>query len=187
MKSLIQISAVLTICCVTEVFAEEISTSDIPTWVLNPSMENGLAAVDCVQFSGNISADSKLAAANARHALSLQIETRIEGIDEVYESRVANNNSTQSQTKFSSVSKQITKQSVTGSQIVKSDIVKIAGKNYFCSLATLNPANTKYLFEQVATEAKPNLDKQDKHNLYEEFKAQQVVDEKQRVLELIDN
>lgn len=145
------------------------SKTSIPTWVLNPSVDDGIAAVDCVKFSGNVSVDAKLASSNARLALSQQIETRVEGLDETFDSRISNDDATRVETKFSSHSKQATKQVLGGSKILRSDVVNISGKDYFCSMATLDPKNSKSLFEDIVSKSKGTMDETLKEELLEQF------------------
>jgi hypothetical protein len=166
-------ASLLTACGSTpkEEKAEVKSSINIPQWVLNPVVEDGIAAADCVKFSGNMSVDSKMAAANARIALAQQIETRVEGLDKTYQNRTDANDDITVGGTFSSVSKQLTKQTLSGSRVVKSDIVKIAGKDHFCSLMTLSPETTKELFSKIVTESKRKVNPQDEKFLYQEFKA----------------
>ena len=106
-----------------------------------------------------------------RLALAQQIETRIEGLDKTFANRVDANDKTTVGSTFSSVSKQLTKQTLRGSRVVKADIVDIAGKDYFCALTTLSPELTKTLFQDLVKETKLKIDPQDEQFLYQEFKA----------------
>lgn len=163
-----------------DVFAA--SQPPIPNWVLNPSVSNGIAAVDCVKFSGNVSVDAKLASSNARLALSQQIETRVEGLDETFDARFSTGDSTRVETKFSSHSKQATKQVLGGSKILRSDVVTISGKDYFCSMAILDPKNTQSLFEELVTKTKGTVDESIKGELLGQFQQTEV--EKSKPLQL---
>lgn len=166
---------------------ESIDTSSIPPWVLNPVVDDGLAAVDCVAFSGNVSVDAKLASSNARLALSQQIETRVEGVDETFDSRESQNGKTEISTKFSSVSKQITNQILSGSKILRSDVVNIGGENFFCSLASLNPTKTKALFNTIVDKSNNDLQPQLKEELYQQFKAGRMPDLEQQLKNVTDS
>ncbi|KAF7786542.1 hypothetical protein PRUB_a1145 [Pseudoalteromonas rubra] len=124
-----------------------------------------------MKFSGNISIDQKMAVANARLALAQQIETRIEGLDKTFSNRTDANEETTVGATFSSVSKQLTKQTLNGSRVIKADVVEIGGKDYFCALTTLSPALTKTLFKDLVKESKKQINPQDEQFLYQEFKA----------------
>lgn len=149
-----------------------IAHASIPAWVLNPNVKQGLAAVDCVEFSGSISIDAKLASSNARLALAQQINTQVSSVDETYDSRVSAGKDTKINSRFSSISKQITKQSLTGSKITQSDIVKISGKDYFCSMAVLSQAKTEQLFNELVKKSNLKLDKSTQAQLETKFKQQ---------------
>lgn len=165
------IAGMLSACSSTSDNSASSSRVNVPDWVLNPVVENGIAAADCIKYSGNISIDQKMAVANARLALAQQIETRIEGLDKTFANRVDANDKTTVGSTFSSVSKQLTKQTLRGSRVVKADIVDIAGKDYFCALTTLSPELTKTLFQDLVKETKLKIDPQDEQFLYQEFKA----------------
>ncbi|TLX46620.1 hypothetical protein C1E24_13245 [Pseudoalteromonas phenolica] len=164
-------AGMLSACSSTSDNTASSSRVNVPDWVLNPVVENGIAAADCIKYSGNISIDQKMAVANARLALAQQIETRIEGLDKTFANRVDANDKTTVGSTFSSVSKQLTKQTLRGSRVVKADIVDIAGKDYFCALTTLSPELTKTLFQDLVQETKLKIDPQDEQFLYQEFKA----------------
>ncbi|WP_440055850.1 hypothetical protein ACSLBF_06795 [Pseudoalteromonas sp. T1lg65] len=165
------IVSILSACSSTQDDAASSPRVNIPEWVLNPTIEDGIAAADCVSYSGNISIDQKMAVANARLALAQQIETRIEGLDKTFSNRTDANDETTVGGTFSSVSKQLTKQSLSGSRVLKADVVDISNKDYFCALVTLSPEQTKELFKDLVKESKRSIDPQDEKFLYQEFKA----------------
>jgi hypothetical protein len=143
--------------------------ASIPMWVLNPTSDDGIAAVSCVQFSGNLSSDAKLASANVRLALSQQIATRVIGMDEVYESRNSVDQNTTISTNFSSVSKQETKQLLKGVNVAKTDLVDIMGQTHLCALAVLEPARTKSFFNELLKQSGVDVSADEKSALYREL------------------
>lgn len=163
--------SVLAACGSTQQGTTSSVGSNIPDWVLNPLVENGIAATDCVKFSGNLSVDSKMAAANSRVALAQQIQTKVEALDKTYSSRTDANEETTVGTTFSSVSKQITNQTLSGARVIKTDIVSIAGKDHVCSLMELNPTATENLFAALVEKAGKKINPEDQQFLYQEFKA----------------
>ncbi len=166
MKKKINIAIVLSICfCTANVFA-----STIPEWISNPTIKDGLASVDCVKFSGNWSSASKLSSANARIALAQQIEVKVESLDQTYDSRHSDQDDIILSTKFSSVSKQFTQQVLSGSRIVKTEIVTISGNEYYCALATLDPSKTKHTFELIVKATDKKLEPELETELFEQFK-----------------
>lgn len=166
MKKKINTAIVLSMCfCTANVFA-----STIPEWISNPTIKDGLAAVDCVKFSGNWSSASKLSSANARIALAQQIEIKVESLDQTYDSRHSDQDAIILSTKFSSVSKQFTQQVLSGSRIVKTEIVTISGNEYYCALATLDPSKTKHTFELIVKATDKKLEPELETELFEQFK-----------------
>jgi hypothetical protein len=144
---------------------------NIPDWVLNPTIENGLAASDCTKFSGNMSVDSKVAVANARLALAQQISVQVQGLDKTYARRTDTNEETSVGSNFSSVSKQITQQNLSGALVKKVDIVNILNAEHLCAQVTLAPSETEALFEKLVVGSQQTINAKDKTFLYEEFKA----------------
>ena len=181
------VAGMLSACSSTSDSTASSSRVNVPDWVLNPVVENGIAAADCIKYSGNISIDQKMAVANARLALAQQIETRIEGLDKTFANRVDANDKTTVGSTFSSVSKQLTKQTLRGSRVVKADIVDIAGKDYFCALTTLSPELTKTLFQDLVKETKLKIDPQDEQFLYQEFKAFKAEQDLEKEIERLTN
>lgn len=151
---------------------EPTSNSNLPSWVLNPVVEDGIAAADCVKSSGNFSVDQKMAASNSRIALAQQLNSKVEALEKNYQSRTDSNEELTTGTTFTSVAKILTQQTLTGSRVVKADIIEIAGKQHFCALMTLSPSATKTLFDEIITQSKRKVNPQDEKFLYQEFKAQ---------------
>ena len=165
------IATAISACSSTEKVEEPSPSANIPSWVLNPIVEDGISATDCVKFSGNMSVDKKMATANSRLSLAQQIGIRVEGLDKTYLNRVDANDDTTVGSNFSSVSKQLTQQKLNGSRVVKSDIVRILGKDHFCVLTTLSPTATTELFEAIMKQSQRLINPQDEKFLYQEFKA----------------
>jgi len=180
-------TSLLTACSSTEPEVKESLTANIPSWVLNPVVEDGIAATDCVKYSGNLSIDQKMATANGRLSLAQQIETRVEGLDKTYSNRTDSNNEMTTGSSFSSVSKQLTKQTLIGSRAIKSDIVDIGGKQHFCVLTTLSPPATKELFDAIVQGSERSVNPQDEKFLYQEFKAHKAEINLEKEIERLTN
>ncbi len=153
---------------------EETSVGDIPEWILNPNIEDGIAVSDCVLFSGNMSIDRKQAIAQARVLLAAEIETRVKGLDETYQDKVQVNNESTSGSTFASVSQQITEQTLVGAKAIKTDIVDISGKDNLCVLVGMQSGETRDLYEKLVKASNKNLSPQDDDVLYQEFKAERA-------------
>lgn len=188
-KSLLAASVVLALsaCSSSDKGYESAIADDIPQWVLNPSIENGLAASDCIKFSGNLSVDRKAAIANARLALAQQIDVQVQGLEKTYARRTDTNEETITGSNFSSVSKQITNQKLSGAVIKNVDVVKIFDKDHMCALVTLAPAETQALFDEIMGASGREISAQDKGFLYEEFKAFKAEQDLDKALESLTN
>ncbi|KPU83600.1 hypothetical protein JI57_00780 [Psychromonas sp. PRT-SC03] len=156
---------------------EETSVGDIPSWILNPQVEEGIAVTECVLFSGNMSIDKQQALANARTALAQRIETRVSALDKSYREKIEVKTGVQSGSTFSSVSKLVTEQVLVGTTPLKMDITKIAGKDNLCVLMGIGESSTKVLFENLVKKADRPLNANQEDVLYQEFKAKRANDE----------
>jgi len=156
---------------------EETSVGVIPSWILNPQVEDGIAVSECVLFSGNVSIDKQQALANARTSLAQRIETRVSAMDKSYRDKVEVASGVESGSTFSSVSKQITQQTLVGTTPLKMDVVKIAGKDNLCVLMAIGQQSTKAIFDELIGKAERPMTANEKDVLYAEFKAQRAEDQ----------
>ena len=188
-RTLLTSVAVVVIAGCNTVAEKSASTpvSNLPALTLNPNTSEGIAATDCVKFSGNLSIDKKLATANSRLALAQQIETRIEGLEKTYSNRTDANDDTTVGTSFSSVSKQLTKQKLQGSRLIKSDIVNISGIDHFCVLTALEPNQTKSLFNDILKQSQRTINPADEKFLYQEFKAKKAENDLDQEIKKLTN
>lgn len=148
--------------------------SNIPSWVTSPKIEGGIAAADCVKFSGNMSIDQKMSAANARVALAQQINTRVEALEKSYQSRNDIDNATEVGTSFTSVSTQVTNESLSGARVERAEIVNIAGTDNFCTLMALTPSATDDLLNQIVDSSGRKLSTKEQRKLEQAFKVEQA-------------
>lgn len=173
--------AFLVACSSTPI--ETTSVGDIPSWILNPQVEEGIAVSECVLFSGNMSIDKQQAIANARTSLAQRIETRVSAMDKSYRDKVEVASGVESGSTFSSVSKQVTQQTLVGTTPIKVDITKIAGKDNLCVLVAIGQQSTKAVFDQLIDEAQRPMSAKQQDVLYEEFKAQRAEEQLDKELE----
>lgn len=155
----------------------------VPEWVLNPTVENGIAATDCVGWTGNMSIDRKQAIANARAAIAQQIQVKVQAMDKTYQRKTTADGETTTGSTFESVSKQVTEQSLNGAMPRKVDVVKIEGKKNLCAMVAFSPEDTRELFKEIVKASGENLDPQSERSLYEEFKAEKAQGEMQEALQ----
>ncbi|TEW56725.1 hypothetical protein E2R68_01395 [Psychromonas sp. RZ22] len=152
---------------------QETAIGTIPTWILNPQVEDGIAVSECVLWSGNMSIDKQQAMANARTSLAQRIETRVTAMDKTYRDKVESIAGTQSGSTFTSISKQITEQTLVGTSPMKTDVVKIADKDNLCVLVGIGQESTKAIFDELVKAADRPMSPGQKDTLYQEFKAKQ--------------
>ncbi len=144
MKRLFVISVFLTVCA---------CAADWPAWVLDPPTELGMAAGDCVPWSGSISLDRQQVAAHARLALAQQISVQIKGMDKTYAARVDNGQSPKLSTSFESTSQQTVDAALTGSRLSKVEVVDTPTGKFLCGLVTLAQDADKRIVRTVMQSA----------------------------------
>lgn len=165
--------ALLSACSSSEPTQQTV-LGEIPSWILNPQVEEGIAVSECVLWSGNMSIDKQQAIANARTSLAQRIETRVSALDKTYRDKVEVTSGVESGSTFSSVSKQVTQQTLTGTNPIKTDIVKIADKDNLCVLVAIGQASTKAIFDGLVNASERPMNAEQKDVLYQEFKAQRA-------------
>ena len=180
---LLSLSSVVFLAACSSTPVETTSVGDIPSWILNPLVEDGIAVSECVLFSGNMSIDKQQAIANARTALAQRIETRVSAMDKSYRDKVEVASGVESGSTFSSVSKQVTQQTLVGSSPIKTDITRIAGKDNLCVLVAIGQESTKDIFEKLVDEAQRPMTAKQKDVLYAEFKAHRAEEQLDKELE----
>lgn len=164
------VSAVFMTGCTTQQ-KDEKPNVDLPMWVINPTIEGGIASTECVRFTGDMSLDKAEAVALGRASLAKQIEVKVKAMDKTYQRKVKTKDGVAAGGVFESVSKQVAKQDLAGARAIKMDIVNIGGKKQWCVMVALDPALTEKLFKNIVKKSGANLDPQDEGVLYEEFKA----------------
>lgn len=151
--------------------------SELPQWVMNPTIEDGIAATDCVIWSGNFSTDKAQATALSRTSLAQQIETRVKALDKTYQEKIEVSSGVQTGSTFSSVSKQLTNQALQGSRVIKVDFAEFDGKKQLCAMVALGASSTKELFDELLNKAGKKVQPDQEQVLYQEFKAHKAQQE----------
>ncbi len=152
-------------------------TSSIPAWVLNPVIDDGIAATACVNFSGNMNIDKSQTVASARAGIAKQITVKVKAMDKTYARKTETGDKLVTSNVFESVSKQLAEQSLVGSRPEKVEIVDIAGKQQLCTMVTLKPEVTEKLFKDIVKNSGQQVAAQDEAILFEEFKAHKAQQE----------
>jgi hypothetical protein len=151
--------------------------AQLPSWVMNPVIEGGVAATECVPASGDLSLDKSEAIAKARATLVKQINVKVEAMDKTFQRKVKSKSGTTTGGTFESVSKQVAQEYLKGSRATKVQYVNIGDKRNLCTMVTLDPNTTKDLFNAIVKQSEKKLSPKDEEQLYEEFKAKKAQDE----------
>lgn len=158
-------------------------TDDIPEWVLNPSVDDGIAAATCVVWSGNLAIDKAQATSLSRTALAQQIETQVRALDKSYLDKVEVDSGTQSGSTFTQASKQLAEQTLVGSRVSRTEFAEFDGKKHLCVMTALGEPETKGLYEELLSQSGRKVTPSQKEVLYQEFKAQKAMEELDAELE----
>jgi hypothetical protein len=145
-----------------------------PDWVMNPTIEGGIAESTCVQSSGHFNIDRKQAIAEARQGLAQQIQSRVEAMDETYANRTTTEDGINAGGTFESVSRQVTEQNLSGAVPERVEMVKIGETTQLCAMVAMRPEQTRDLFNQLVAESGAELGAQDEKVLFQQFKAEQA-------------
>jgi hypothetical protein len=164
-------TVVLLSACAGGDVKEQAPVSNIPAWVLNPIIDDGLAATECVKWSGNMSIDKKQAVANARAGLVKQINIKVKAMDKTYARKTETQDKMVTSNVFESVSKQIAEQSLVGARPERVELVNIGDVQNLCAMVTLKPEKTQELLDSILAASEVTVSAQDKDILYEEFKS----------------
>lgn len=180
---LLSLSSVIFLAACSSTATESTSVGDIPSWILNPEIEDGIAVSECVLFSGNMSIDKQQAVANARTSLAQRIETRVSAMDKSYRDKIEVASGVESGSTFSSVSKQVTQQTLVGTNPIKTDITQIAGRDNLCVLVAIGQQTTKDIFDELVEASDRPMNANQKDVLYAEFKAHRAEEQLDAELE----
>jgi hypothetical protein len=159
------------------------STDSVPRWVLNPNVENALAAASCVPWSGNLSIDKAQSLAMARAEISQQINLKVSVLDKMYQRKLEADGKQNTGGTFEQVSKQISQQTLVNTKADKVEFAKIDGKKQICTLVTLSENKSDLLFEKLVNKSGAKIDPTSKAALYEEFRAKKATDELEKELQ----
>ncbi len=183
LKTALSLTVATTLAACSSSPSNEALNENIPDWVLNPSIEGGIAHSECVPSSNNMSIDKAQAVALSRVGLAQQISTKVKALDKTFQERVDVGDESVTGSTFSSVSKQLTNQMLVGAQPVKTSYANFNGKNQLCVMTALTPDKTKDLFNKLVSASERKLSPQDESVLYQEFKAYKAQQELDRELE----
>lgn len=143
---------------------------NMPKWVIDPVLDEGIASAVCVPSTGNLTTDRAKATAMGRAELAQQVDIRVKALDKTYQEKISD---VSPGSTFSSVSKQLTNSAVSGARVIKSTYAEFDGKKQLCVLSALESGATRALFQQLVSSSGQSLNTKQQQTLYEEFLATQ--------------
>lgn len=155
-------------------------SSQPPEWVINPKMEGGFAATECITDSGNLSLDRQIVVSKSRAEIAKQVELRVAAMDKTYtrlteeESSVGEVKTPKAralQTAFESVSKQIAEQTLSGLAPERVEYIEWNDRRQLCAMITLPKPKSREIFDRVMQAAQVPADAATQQALYQEFTA----------------
>ena len=155
----------------------------LPGWVVNPQVEQGLADVACVPWSGNMSIDREQATAMARNALINQIGLKGAVMTKTFAHKTDTTAGSNIGADFEASARQLAEAKLQGSRASKADLIQIDGKKQFCVMVTLQPQQTEQLFGQMVKASGAQLSSDDERVLFEQFRAYKAQQELERALQ----
>ena len=145
--------------------------SNVPEWILSPSIDDGIAESACVPWSGNLSIDKDEASHIARDRLAKQVELRAAGMTKAFADKTTTNKGLNTGTTFESVSRQIFDQTLSGTKPTKAGLFTIDQAKQFCVMVEISPENTEKLYQNIVSGANAQLGADDDAVLLQQFKA----------------
>jgi len=159
----------LTACGSTLETPDHEFNKNMPDWVINPDVKQGVASSVCVPSTGNLTTDRAKATAMGRAELAQQIDIRVKALDKTYQEKVSIAEGDAMGATFSSVSKQLTNQAVSGARVIKSSYAEFDGKRQLCVLSAIEAGETQKLFSSLVSSTGTKLQPELQQSLYQEF------------------
>lgn len=154
------------------------ASHQLPSWVLNPVVEDGFADTQCVSATADMNILKNKAVALARAEIAKQIDVSVKAMDKTYQNLTDTAQGSSSGSTFESVSKQVTQTNLSGSRAVKVEYLDFPDNTLkLCAMVTLSPALTKTLFDNLVTESSRDISPTNEAVLYQQFLAKKAQDE----------
>jgi len=166
--------ALLTACGGLSRKTTTVGVGQIPEWVAQPQVEQGIAVTECVPASNDFSMDRKEAVANARQSLAQQIRTKVRAMDKTYQRRVEAGDTSTSGSIFENVSKQLTEETLQGTDPEKIGYEKFNNQKQLCVMLSMGGNKMREFFKQLVERSDREIGPRDEEILYQEFKAEQA-------------
>lgn len=152
------------------------TTSNVPSWVYKPVIEDGLASVSCVNSVGKRSMDQRRAVAAGRAELANQLKTQAANLHESFERMSEANGKVVTGAVSEDVISTFADETLVGSRAIEFAYIEESGQKEFCTLVTLSANLHDELFNKVKKATGATVSAEDEAILYEEFRAQRALD-----------
>lgn len=154
--------------------------SQPPDWVINPKIEGGFAATECLPDSGNMSLDRQIVVAKARAEIAKQVELRVAAMDKTY-TRLTEAQSSAGkeaapktralETAFESVSKQVAEQTLSGLSPDRVEYIDYRDQRQLCAMIAIPRPQTREIFDRAVQSAGVSANAPVQEALYQQFTA----------------
>lgn len=154
--------------------------SQPPDWVINPKVDGGFAATECLPDSGNLSLDRQIVVAKARAEIAKQVELRVAAMDKTY-TRLTEQQSTSGgeaapkaralETAFESVSKQVAEQTLSGLSPERVEYIEYRDQRQLCAMIAVQRPKTREIFDRAVQSAGVTAAAPVQEALYQQFAA----------------
>lgn len=155
-------------------------SSQPPEWVINPKVDGGFAATECLPDSGNMSLDRQIVVAKARAEIAKQVELRVAAMDKTYtrlteqqasSGEISKPKERALETAFESVSKQVAEQTLSGLSPERVEYIEYRDQRQLCAMIAIQRPKTREIFDRAVQTAGLSAGAPVQEALYQEFAA----------------
>ena len=169
-------AGVLVAGCSSTPSEEPETASGVPTWVLTPSVDGGLAATGCTPASGNLSVESSRADMLARQQLASSLGVQVQALREDYQRQTqTEEDGIATGVNFEVAAREIVDERLVGSQRVRADYVMLNDEQNFCSMVSVSQQTVGEILEMSAAVAEADTEVFTSSQLREQYMSQEAL------------
>lgn len=155
---------------------EQQQEASIPSWIITPEVQDGLAATGCVPASGRINSDSSRADLAARQQLATTMGTQIQSLTENYQRTIDTaEDGIEVGGNFEEITRQIVDQEMVGSRRVRAEYITMEDQRQFCSMVALGQESVTQMLQNVAEATGAEPEAFTTSQMREQFMSQQAL------------
>ncbi|WP_416884819.1 hypothetical protein [Marinospirillum sp.] len=149
---------------------------NLPSWIMAPEAQDGLAATGCVTASGNMNVDGSRADLAARQQLATTMGAQIQSLTENYQRAIETpEDGLAIGGNFEEVTRQIVDERLVGSRRAQAGYYTINGQNQFCSMVVVGQQSVTDMLAAVAQAAGAEPEVFTSSQMREQFMSQQAL------------